>query len=53
MKTRSLSLGVEKRLPEKANAIAMMPEMAKVSAYTNTAFAETLQKAISHINLNQ
>lgn len=53
MKTSSLSLVVEKRLPEEESAIARVPGMAKVAGCTNTTFAGTLKKVISHVKLNR
>lgn len=53
MKISSLSLVVEKRLPEEESAIATVPKMAKVAGCTNTAFAAILDKVISQIKPNQ
>lgn len=49
MKMSSLSLVLEKRLPEEESAIATVPEMAKVAGCTNTSFAAILEIVISHI----
>lgn len=49
MKMSSLSLVLEKSLPEEKSAIATVPKMAKVAGCTNTAFAAICEKGISHI----
>lgn len=49
MKMSSLSLVLEKRLPEEESAIATVPKMAKAAGCTNTAFAAILEKVISYI----
>lgn len=49
MKMSSLSLVLEKRLPEEESAVTTVPKMAKVAGCTNTAFAAILEKVISPI----
>lgn len=49
MKMSSLSLVLEKNLPEEKSAIATVPKMAKVVGCTNTAFAALCEKVIRHI----